>query len=68
MATVKAIAKWLAILIGFLILMALLQDVEGYVRVGLGLGIFIGFMFHAVNKRLDVIEGHLLKLRAGSEN
>lgn len=68
MAVVKSIAKWLSILIGFLILMAMLQDVAGYVRVGLALGIFIGFLFHSINKRLDVIEAHLLRMRGGSED
>lgn len=68
MSILKSIAKWAAIVIAFLILMVMLQDVAGYVRVGIGLGIFIGVMFHGVNKRLEAIEKHLLRLRARAED
>lgn len=68
MSTLKSIAKWTAILIAFLVLMAMLQDAAIEVRVGIGLAIFIGFQFHGVHKRLDVIEGHLLRLKARVED
>lgn len=68
MSILKSIVKWSAILIAFFMLMLILQDVAGYVRVGIALGIFVGFLFHALNKRLDVIEGNLRRLSAQIED
>ncbi|CAN7477049.1 hypothetical protein LJR074_003219 [Acidovorax sp. LjRoot74] len=68
MSTMKSIAKWAAIIIGFLILMAFLQDVPGYTRVGIGLAVYIGVLFHGLNKRLDVIDFQLRRLSAQIED
>lgn len=68
MSTVKSILKWLAILVAILILMAFLQDVPGYGRVGIGLAVYIGILFHGLNKRMDVIDFQLKRLSARIED
>ncbi len=68
MATVKSIAKWAAIIVGFIILMIMLQDIPGYGRVGIGLAVYIGILFHGLHKRLDAMDANLLRLRARVED
>lgn len=67
MKTFKTVCKWAAILIAAFIAAAVIGGQSEIVRACVGLAIYIGAIAYEINKRLTVIENHLLAMRAGSE-
>lgn len=64
MGTFKKILKWLAILVIGLFVLSFFEGQSDVTKAVIVLIGFTGYMFYEVQKRLAVIEGHLLKIRA----